>query len=89
MGVLGRALLLLAAGTSAARALLEPRLVSFDKGDGGLDITRPLIVVDADDHAGVHIAANAVADDFERVTGTRGKTANATTGDLPSPTTPP
>ncbi|KAL1745251.1 hypothetical protein HDZ31DRAFT_36852 [Schizophyllum fasciatum] len=75
---------ILAAWAIRARALLEPRIVSFDADDGGLDITRPLMVVDPDDHVGVHIAANAVADDFARVTGTRGQTANATSDDVPT-----
>ena len=82
MRALGNVLLCFAACTHGAHALFEPPIVSFDEG---FDITRPLIAVDADDHVGVHIAANAVADDFERVTGTRGQTANATADDVPAP----
>ncbi|KAL1700994.1 hypothetical protein EV121DRAFT_212998 [Schizophyllum commune] len=84
MRALGNVLLCLTACTLGAHALFEPPIVSFEAGDGGLDITRPLIVVDADDHIGVHIAANAVADDFERVTGSRAQTANATADDVPA-----
>ncbi|TRM60954.1 hypothetical protein BD626DRAFT_571342 [Schizophyllum amplum] len=67
-----------------AHALFEPPIITFEAADDSLDITRPLIVVDLDDHAGLHIAANAVADDFERVTGERAQTTNATADDLPS-----
>jgi hypothetical protein len=47
-----------------------------------LDITHPTIVVDANDWAGVHIAVEALADDFERVTSTQATVLNYTGGSV-------
>jgi hypothetical protein len=43
-----------------------------------LEITKPTIIVDANDWEGIHIAVEALADDFERVTSTRAILMNYT-----------
>ncbi|KAK1750356.1 hypothetical protein QBC47DRAFT_407012 [Echria macrotheca] len=57
-----------------ASGLLEKRFVSFEAiapSDAHLSITNADILVAQDDPIGVHIAANSLASDFEKITGLR------------------
>lgn len=53
----------------SASALLEERFVAFSESDGSIPIHNAVIVHDVEDPAGVPIAANSLAKDFEDITG--------------------
>ncbi|KAF9055272.1 hypothetical protein BDZ89DRAFT_1087945 [Hymenopellis radicata] len=53
----------------------DPAIVNFD---AGLSLVSLPIVVDANDWPGVHVAAENLAQDFERVSGVRSQVINAT-----------
>jgi hypothetical protein len=50
-------------------ALLDDAIVSFEVSDSGLDTTHSNIICSQDDEAGVHIAAESLAADFEQING--------------------
>lgn len=56
---------------SSVSALLEERFVAFEEVDGSIPIHNAVIVHDAEDPAGVEIAANALVTDFEQITGSK------------------
>ncbi len=59
----------------SAFGLGDPAIVNFD---AGLSLVSLPIVVDANDWPGVHVAAENLAQDFERVSGVRSQVINAT-----------
>ena len=54
-----------------ASALLEEKFVVFSESDGAVPIHDAVIVHDVDDPAGVQIAARALVNDFEQITGSK------------------
>lgn len=52
-------------------ALLEERFVAFSASNASISIQNAVILHDAEDPAGVQIAVQSLADDFEEITGTR------------------
>lgn len=54
-----------------ASALLEEKFVTFTESDGAIPIHNAVIVHDVDDPAGVQIAARALVNDFEQITGSK------------------
>ncbi|GAB1207294.1 hypothetical protein APSETT445_006008 [Aspergillus pseudonomiae] len=54
---------------SVREKMYEPAFASHAPSAGCIDISNASIVVDPEDFAGIHIAAEALAEDFARVTG--------------------
>jgi hypothetical protein len=50
-------------------ALLEESFIAFSAGNGSLALSQASILIDDNDSAGVHIAANSLASDFDAVLG--------------------
>lgn len=52
-------------------ALLEERFATFSDSDSSIPIHDAVVLHDADDYAGVLIAARSLVEDFEQITGNR------------------
>lgn len=52
-------------------ALLEEKIVAFSTDNGSLPIHDAVIIHDGGDPTGIHIAARALVQDFEEITGSR------------------
>ncbi|ORX96760.1 hypothetical protein BCR34DRAFT_524762 [Clohesyomyces aquaticus] len=58
--------------------LLEDKFVDFSRVDGSFDIAGAMILADAEDFVGIHIALKSLQSDWEQITGTAPVVRNVT-----------